>query len=611
MGEDTGVAVVDGHAISQQELDEAQRERIQRMSAMLGGRVDARTLDTPQMKATTLDGMLSEQALDAEAARRRFALGDAQVREIIAGISAFQKDGSFDLETYQRMLALQGFSEAGFEQRVRTEAARQRLAQSVAAGAMVPHAVLERMQALAAERRSVRRLVFAPAAFLAGASVDEAAVKAEYEAHPERFRTPEQARVEFLVLSAEELGRRAEPGEAEVKAFYEANSARWGEPEQRRASHILITAGKDASAPDDSAALAKARAVLAQVRAKPADFARLARELSRDPGSAAQGGDLGWFGRGMMTKPFEEAVFSLKEGQISEVIKTDFGYHIIELTGTKGGKQRPLAEVRGQIETELRKQAAQRQFAQTADPFTNLVYEQSDGLDAAAARFKLPLQHLDGLIRPGAGAPAVPAALARYFTPAVLEAVFAPDSAQRHHNTKAIDVGNSTLVSVHVSSWSPAVTRPLAEVRTQIEADLRQKAALARARAAGAQRLAALKAKPDDAGFEAAHEVSRRDAGGLPPDLLREAMTLTPAQLPAYLGGDLGDGGYVVLHVLAATPAAHAPEEAAALERNLVQAAGTADQDAYVRALRERLGARVTRKDLGTAPSAPVAPTAP
>ncbi len=604
--DDNTVARVDGEAVTQQELDSAMRDRIDRMVQMLGPNVDPRLLDSPQMRAATLDGILSDKAIDREVAHLRLAVSDDRMKEIIGGIPQFQVDGKFDYDTYLRLLASRGFTEASFEARVRADLGRQTLDSAVSGGAMLPRTVVEQLRALDTERRQVRRLLFRPDDFLAKAVVEDAAIKADYDANKDLYRTPEHARAEYLVLRMSDLAARATVTEAAMRDYYDSSGSRWAGVEQRRASHILITAGKDGSAPDKAAARALADALLKQVRAHPADFARLAREKSKDPGSAAAGGDLGWFGRGAMVKPFEDAAFALKDGQISNVVETDFGFHIIEVTGVKGAGTKPFEEVRSTIEAEMRKQAGQKRYAELADQFTNFVFEQPDGLAAAAAKFQLPLQTVDGLTRQGV--PQQPDK-AGVFTPAVLDAAFAPDALERHHNTKAIDVGNNTLVSVHVTEYAPSAIRPLAEMRPAILAKLQHQAAVALAHGAGAARLAQLQHQADDGGFDPVRELGRRDSGVLAPATLTAVMTAPAEHLPVYLGADQPDGSYVIVHVLATTHVdAGSESDRAAQEKSWQDRAASGEQAGYVQALRERFDAHVTRTDLSTAAKGPAKP---
>jgi peptidyl-prolyl cis-trans isomerase D len=597
------VAKIDGEPVTQQDLDAAQRERMERMAQMLGPNFDTRMFDTPQARAATLDGILNDKAIEHEVTRLHLGASDARVRDIISGIPQFQVNGKFDYETYLRLLTSRGFTEASFEARVRSDVGHQVLDSGITAGSFVPKTVLAQLRALDSERRQIRRLQFRPDDFLTRATVDEAAVKADYDANKDLYRSPEHAKVEYLVLRLADLAARATVSEADMRDYYEKNKARWAGVEQRRASHILVTVGKDGSAPDKASARKIAEDLLRQVRAKPADFARLAREKSKDPGSADKGGDLGWFGRAMMTKPFEDAAFALKEGQISDVVETDFGFHIIQVTGVKGTETKPFEEVRATIDAEMRKQAAQKTYAQIADQFTNFVFEQPDGLAAAAAKFQLPVQTVDFLTRQGVPQQPDKAAI---FTAAVLDAVFSPDSLEKHHNTKAIDIGSSSLVSAHVVDYAPSVVRSLEEMRAAILAKLQRQAATKLAREAGEARLAQLRKEPDDAAFEAEHDLSRRDTAYLPPKAITAVMAEPADHLPSYVGFEQPDGGYAIVHVLGVT---HAPPgsdaDLAAQDKTWTDRIVSADQAGFVQALRDRFDARITRADLSAPAKVP------
>ena len=609
ISDDNTVAKIDGETITLQELELAHRERVERLMQMLGPNADSRLFDAPQARASTLDALLSEKAIQHEAAHLRIAISDARLKELIATVPQFQQNGKFDYDTYLRLLQSRGFTEASFEARVRMDLGRQTLDAGVTAGAMAPHTVIEHLLALENERRQVRRLQFRPEDFIARTKISEDAIKSEYESNKDLYRTPESVKAEYLVLSLADLAARMPVSEAAIREYYEKNKSRWSTAEQRRASHILITFGKDGSAPDKVAARKLAEELLQKVRAKPGDFARLAREKSKDPGSAPAGGDLGWFGRVMMTKPFEDAAFALKQGQVSDIVESEFGYHIIMVTGVKAAQAKPLDEVRPAIEAEMRKQAAQKSYAELAEQFTNFVYEQSDGLAAAAEKFKLPLKTIDDLTRQGVPQQPEKAAI---FTPTVLDAVFSTDALERHHNTKAIDIGNNSLVSVHVVQYRPAAVRALDEVRAMIKTKLERAAAVQLARQAGEARLAQLRQAADDKGFEAARELGRRDTDFLPPAAINTVMTVPADHLPSYLGLEQPDGAYAIIHVLGASSANSGGDAArAGLEKMLLERTAAAEESEYVQALRERFDARVTRTDLrgggkgGNSPSKP------
>jgi peptidyl-prolyl cis-trans isomerase D len=602
-GDTNTVAKVDGDSISQQELDTAQKDRVERILQMAGRNVNPSMFDTPQMKASTLDSLISDKAIQREAGHLHLNASEARIRELISQVPQFQVNGKFDYDTYTRLLATKGYSEATFESKVREDIGRQALEGGVVAGTIVPKAVLAHMRAIDSEHRLVRRMQFRAEDYVDKVSIPDDKIQADYDANKDLYRTPERVKVDYLVLRLDDIAARTPVSDAAMHEYYDNNKARWAGVEQRRASHILVTFGsKDASAPDKASARKLAEDILQQVRAKPADFARIAREKSKDPGSAASGGDLGWFGRSMMTKPFEDAAFALQEGQISNVVETEFGFHIIEVTGVKGNQARPFEEVRATIESEMRKQAAQKVYAEQAEQFTNFVYEQSDGLAAAAQKFNLTLQTLDDLTRQGALQHPDKASI---FTPAVLEAVFASDSLQKHHNTKAIDIGNNALVSVHVDQDTPAAVRPLDEVRGAIRARLQRAEALRLAREAGEAKLKELQAQGSGSadpkakdGFEAVHDLSRHDNAFLPAAAIGAVMALPADKLPGYVGVDQNDGSYAVVHVLGASTVDMSGEAAANQDRTWIERVTNAEQQEYVQALRDRMDAKVTKPEL-------------
>jgi peptidyl-prolyl cis-trans isomerase D len=242
------------------------------------------------------------------------------------------------------------------------------------------------------------------------------------------------------------------------------------------------------------------------LRANPGEFDKLAREHSKDPGSAANGGDLGWFGRNMMVKPFEEAAFGLKEGQTSDIVESDFGFHIIRVTGVRGSQVKPFEQVRAEIDTALKREAASKRFAEVAEQFSNSVYEQPDSLQPIADRLKLTVQTIENVTR--SGVPAKPGA-PQIFGPRLIEALFSTESLSNKRNTEAIEVASNTLVSARVIEHRPAATRPLSEVQDDIRTRIEQRETARLAREAGEKKVTALQQSSSDAGFSAPRFVGR------------------------------------------------------------------------------------------------------
>jgi peptidyl-prolyl cis-trans isomerase D len=476
-------------------------------------------------------------------------------------------------------------TEAMFEQRVREDVRKQALVQSVVESVIVPTSVATRLDGLLREQREIRELRFNAEQFLSKVSVTDAQVAEFYEKNRSMFETPESARVEYLVLSPETIAGAGSVAEADVRAYYEQNKARYGTDEQRRASHILITP----EGGDKAAAKKKADELLAQVRSKPADFEKLARDNSKDPGSAAQGGDLGFFGKGMMVKPFEEAVFRLKPGEISDVVESDFGFHVIKVTEVKAAEVKPFEQVRADIERDLKTQQAQKEFAKAADQFTNLVYEQADSLQPAADALKLKIQQADALTRRG---------LAPHVNARVVEALFSEESIKSRRNTQAIEVGTNTLVSARIVDHKPAAVRPLDEVKAQVRQLVERREAVRLAKDAGEARLAELRKQPSDAGFAPARTISRGNPQGLPPSAMNAIMRAPADKLPAFVGTEVDNAGYLIAQIVSTKVGeAGSAEQRDARSRVLAQQAAAADEAAYAEGLKARHNVKILNAD--------------
>ncbi len=410
----------------------------------------------------------------------------------------------------------------------------------------------------------------------------EAQVKAYYDANPAEFRIPERVRAEYVVLSAEALGRQDPVTEAELKAAYEARASQYKVEEQRRASHILVKTKEEADK------------LAAELRKAPGRFAELAKKHSQDPGSAEKGGDLGLFGRGMMVPAFEEAAFRQKEGEIGNPVQSDFGWHVIRVTGVQAAKARTLQEVRAELAAELGKQKGVRRFAEAAEAFSNMVYEQADSLKPAAERFKLPVQASGWITR-------TPSAEAGVLANAkLLGALFAADSVKTRRNTDAVEVAPNVLVAARVLEHQPAAQKKFEEVRGDIEQTLRRAEAAKLAQQEGEAKLGALR-KGGDAGVKwgAPKAVSRRSPQGVPSTALRQIVAADAAKLPAYVGAERGEEGYMLYRVGRLLEAEPKPEAQKTADiARAAQQAGAEQLDAYVASLRARARVAVNKANL-------------
>ena len=587
-GAGVDVAKVGEIKISQQEFQQAVREQQDRLRGQLG-ELDPKVLDNPEFRQAILDDLIDQRLLFQEVRKRHLFASDDAVRQAIMAVEAFQDNGQFSQQRYEALLSAQGMSPAGFEAQVRQDLALQQLAGTIGRSGIVSQRVMDKVLALQSEARHVQEFVLPVENYVAKVKLEDGAAKKFYDENTEQFRTPDQAKVEYVVLTPESLA--VEVSEAEIKAWYDGHKERYQQPEERRASHILIAAeklGKDK-------ARQKAEEVLREVQAKPAAFAELARKHSDDPGSASQGGDLGFFGRGMMVKPFEDATFALRDGEVSGVVESDFGFHIIKLTGQHVAREKPLAEVRGEIERELKSSAVARKFAEAAESFSNMVYEQSDSLQPVAEQFKLKIQRSDWI-----GREANPAA-GVLGNAKLLAAVFSDDTIQNKRNTEAVEVAQNTLVAARIAEYQPASVQPLAGLQATIEKLLVNQEAQKLARADGEARLAALQSGTDKLAWGADKVVSRMDARLLPPQAAPLVFRMDKSKLPGYAGVDLPGKGYALYRLSKVTPgAALDTARRQGLQGQLRSLAAQQEVAMYLSALRARYKVDVNQKALAS-----------
>jgi peptidyl-prolyl cis-trans isomerase D len=536
IGSTGDVAEVGGQKITEQDFGEALR----RQQDQLRGRIDPSFLDSPLIRREVLEGMISQRLLLQHAARNYMTVPDDMLVETTTSLPVFQVDGKFSRERYDIALQNERMTPEQFDAALRRDLVVQQLSSALSESGFASKSAAERFAAFRAQQREVsEHRIHADAK---GVKVAPDAVRAFYDSNPARFQVPEEVSVEYVVLSADAVAAADKVDPAKVAEYYKANQSRYGEPEQRRASHILIAVKGGASEEEKRKARQHAEAILAKLRAAPGSFAEVAKKESADPGSASKGGDLGFFSRGMMVGPFEDAVFQLKPGQTSGVVETDFGYHIIKLTAIKPGKMKSLEQVRPEIEQALRKQESGKHFAEAATDFQNTVYDQPDSLKPAAEKFKLEIQHAQGVTRQGARVPALN-------NPKLLAALFSDDVIKSRHNTEAVETSPGTLVSARVVDHKAASLRPFDDVKDAIGKLLAQQEAVAAARKQGAELLAGLKkGEASKTSFDASKLVSREDPKGLGPADLSQVFSADASRLPAYAGADSGDG-YVVYRV--------------------------------------------------------------
>jgi peptidyl-prolyl cis-trans isomerase D len=577
-GRDT-VASVNGSDISRREFDEQLRQQQESLRRMFGGRIDPSALDSPEARRAVLDQMVAQRLVALEAAKRNLFMSREAVIEAITQAPEFQENGKFSPALYSAYLTQRGLTDKANVQELQSQLPMMRFAGSIGETAIVSRTVAARLQALEGQQREVSEARVRLEQFLPQVKVDEAQAKQYYDGHAAEFRTPERIKAEYVTLSAEALARQEPVSEDEIKKAYDARAAAFRVEEQRRASHILVKTKEDADK------------VLAEVKKAPGRFAELAKQHSQDPGSAAAGGDLGWFGRGMMVKPFEEAVFAMKQGEL-RLAQSEFGFHVIRLTGIQEGKNRPLEEVRKEIVAELTKQKGARKYSDAAGDFGNMVYEQADSLKPVAERFKLQVQTTGWIAKTGGQE------LGALDNPKLLAALFSQDAIKNKRNTDAVEVAPNTLVAARVIEHQPAQQRPFDEVKKDIIELLKREEAYKLAEKEGATKLEQLKkGENPQLAWSAPKMVSRRDAQRMPAGVLRSIVAADVSKLPAYIGTAVPDGGYLLMRITKVVEGKPAAEDKQA-EQRIAGMLGVAEYEAYVASLKARADISIRGENL-------------
>ncbi|WP_353156014.1 SurA N-terminal domain-containing protein [Herminiimonas fonticola] len=586
------VAKVAGQTITQPEWDAAQREQMSRFRQMFGDQFDAKMFDTPEAKQEILNNLIAQRVLTAEAKRNKLAVSDQALQQTIVNMGGLTTaDGKFDVERYKAILAAQGMTPTMYEARLRQELTSQQVNAAIQNTAFAPDSLAKRLSELGEQEREVQQLAFKTSDYVGQVKVTDDMLKSYYE-KSNQFNVPEQVKAEYVVLTADALAAQINVSDADIKSYYEQNAKHYGVEEQRRASHILIGVSKDASDAEKAAAKAKAEQLLATLHKHPQEFAKLAKENSSDTGSAERGGDLDFFGKGMMVKPFEDAAFKLKQGELSDLVQSDYGFHIIKVTAIKPASIKTLDEVKKEIAGDIRKQLVTKKYTETADVFNNTVYEQADSLQAVADKLKLKIETTGNLSRQPnpAVAPTVP-----YNNQKFLTALFSDESLKNKRNTEAVEVAPNTLIAGRVTEYKPASKRPFDEVKSLVHERVVQEEAAALAKKAGEEKLAALQAKDDASGFSATQIVSRAKSQGLNPAVFLAVMKADTSKLPAYVGVDVPQG-FGVLRIVRVTQPANVDSAKRQAEHQQITAA-LAQQEtfAYIEALKQKAKVKIMK----------------
>lgn len=579
------LATVGDTSITMMDFDNAKRQYLDNFRRQMGQSFKPNMLDTAEARASILAALISDRAISLEIASEYMNVGEADAINLVKQAPAFQRDGKFSTEAYQQFLNSMGKSDEQFVLELRRDLTRQMLLSAVSQTTQASNTVALRIHDLLTEERTIRTFEIKPTAFLKSVSVTDAEAQSYYDQNKSLFAVPESVDIEYVVLSPESY-KNIKASEDDIKTFYEQNLQRFSTPEERRASHILIAVNNEKT---DADAKKEADEIYKQLQADPSKFAQLAKSKSADPGSARQGGDLGFFQKGMMVPEFDNAVFSGKKGDLVAPVKTQFGYHIIKIVDVKAAQAKPLKEVRGEIEALYQQQAAIRAFAEDAENFSNMVYEQSESLQPVAERFGLKIQTVKNVTRDFED---------QLINPNVIEALYGFDVLEDKRNSNAIEVASNTLLSARVTAHHKQTVKTFDEVKGDIVATLKNQKATEAARAQGSADIAKLLDKKSaSAKFGDKTVISRERPGAYAYEVVTAALRPEANKLPTYTGVQTQDGSYFVIEVQSSKKIEASPEQLAMRKAELAQLYSNPEQAAFISGLETKFGTQILKDE--------------
>ena len=544
-GEALPAATVNGEEITVRQLDQAYANYRQRLSQLFGGTIPENLGDESILREQVLNQLIEEFVLRQYTQKQRYRIGNDELNKMIRAMDAFQRDGQFDTEIYQAQLRSLGYSPVGFEQELRVNGSIEQFQNGILETAFVAPVFKNRFTQLDNQTRKIRSLSYA--VDTSTIQVDDAEIERHYQAQANRYRIPEKVKIEYIELSIEGIKMGIEVRADDVLARYQENRAAYTSAEIREASHILIKVTEDESSDQALARITEIRQRIVNGE----EFSDLAREFSEDPGSADSGGDLGEIERGVMVQPFEAALFSMQVDQLSEPVKTAFGWHLIKLHSISGGETQSFESLKAGLEDEIKTELAETRIYDLVENLANLAYEQPDSLLPAAEQLDLSVQTSDWFDRSaGEGIAA---------EPKIRQVAFSPDVLNQGLNSEAIELGNDRVVFLRLLQREPSAPQPLEQVREKIKTELVRIKAREQSLKAGTDALAELEdgKSLDDLAREWSSEISdlgfiQRNQQGIDAALLNRAFSMRkPDQGKVYDGLSKSSGEYVMLELSA------------------------------------------------------------
>lgn len=538
------VAEINGETVELEAFQSTLQSLRQRAQAELGDAFDSAVWSEDSTKRKALDYLVEERVLTQNLERAQLRMSTEQVADFLKRSPDFQVDGKFSNDRYTQVTSMMGFSENAYEAEIRKDLALQQLRAGVAASAFLTPHELALVEQLQAQARTIGYAVIAPTDSTKVAITDQEA-SAHFETHKEKYRVDARVALEFVELNLEDLIAGVVVSDEQLQQHYNTHKTDFTVEEQRNASHILIQL---AAGVTDAEAKQKASDMRALVLSgKP--FAEVAKEHSDDIGSRAEGGATGLFGPGVMAPEFERAVFGMNIDDISEPIKTSFGYHIIKLTEIKSGVVTPFAEVKSEIEQKLRREQAEELFYETVERFSDTIYEHPDSLTESAAQLEMNVETTSLRTR---------SEVSEMFSPAVADAVWEAEVLTQGLASAPVEIGDTRIVAVRVTQYEPSHLPSLEQVKSTIVAQLQTQKVHDQAKARGDALLELIRAGQAAAGVAATEKLeweefkdARREDDRINRAVLRAAFRapLEKSDGEAHIGVELGSGNYAIVEV--------------------------------------------------------------
>jgi peptidyl-prolyl cis-trans isomerase D len=596
---DLSVAKVNGTEIELREFQQAVQQQRSRLRQMLGPELAA-SVDEGLVRQQTLEQMIGEQLLLQAAADSGMRIGDAQLAAEIQSQEIFRDDGKFSPERYQNFLRQQGYSPGGFEQIMRQSLLTGQITNGLVSSAFVTDAELARMRALQGQRRSFRTLEVPVSRFME-VTVSKEAIASHYEENKTRYESPEQVAIAYLEISRPRIAAEIPVEEEELLKLYQARQANYGTPEQRKVSHILVSLSSDA----DESGAEEARNKLLDIRRQiesGASFEAMAKAHSDDPGTAQNGGDLGFISRDIMDPAFEAAAFSLDTGEVSSPVRSAFGFHLVRVAEIREGRTRSFEQVKEQLKSEYQNEQADLVFSEQVERLANLAFEHPESLDIAAETLGLEIKTSSPFGREG-----LPVGIAS--NPEVVSAAFSDDVVEGGNNSEVLELGDGAVVVLRLESHEPAAQLPLDTVRDQITQELKLRTARENAMQTGETLLERLRtgeppeqvATSENAQWSENATLSRQSSDGDPG--LRSLVFRMPKpeqEARTYAGRSLPDGGFTIVALESVTSgkADGEGDRSEDLRRSMTADHGSATVEEYSRALRDKAEVAINQENL-------------